>query len=56
MGVLAAADFEVQSRYHRTKGEISGQLVFGRDMILPINHVADWRYIRQRKETKKIKM
>ena len=32
------------------KGKITSQLVSGRDMILPINHVADWRYLRQRKQ------
>ena len=28
-----------------------GQLVFGKDMILHINHVEGWRYICQRKQT-----
>ena len=41
MGILAGAAFAVQYTYHRTKDKISGQLVFGRDMILSINHVAD---------------
>ena len=50
MTILAAAAFAVQSTYHRTKEKSPGQLVFGRDMILPINHAADWRYIRQRKQ------
>ena len=27
-------------------------LVFGREMILPIKRVEDWRYIRQRKQMK----
>ena len=49
MVILAAADFAVQSMYNRTKEKNPGQLVFGRDMILPIIHVADWRYIRQHK-------
>ena len=49
MGILAAAAFSVRSTYHMTKGKILGQLVFGRDMILPINHILDWIYIRQRK-------
>ena len=31
------------------KDKSPGQLVFGQDMILPIKHVADWRYIHQRK-------
>ena len=51
MGILAAADFVLQSTYHRTKYKSLGQIVFVRDMILPINHVAHWRYILQRKKT-----
>ena len=50
MGILAAAAFAVHSMYHRTKGKIPDQLVFGRDMIPPIDHIADWSYIRQRKQ------
>ena len=50
MGILSAVDFVVQSRYHRINGKSPGQIVFGRDMILPINHVADWRYICQIKQ------
>ena len=34
------------------KGKSPGQICFGRCMILPINHVADWRYMRQRKQVK----
>ena len=48
MGILAAADFAVRSTYHRTKGKSLVQLLFGQDMILPINHIYNWRYIRQR--------
>ena len=51
MGIIAAEVFVVRSTYHTTKGGIPGQLVFGRDMILPRTHVANWRYIRQRKQT-----
>ena len=50
MGILAAAAFAVCSTYHKTQGKIPGQLVFGRYMILPINHIADLRYIRQHKQ------
>ena len=50
MGILAASAFLVQSTYHRTKQKIPGQLVFGLDMILPINRVANLRFIRQRKQ------
>ena len=45
MGIIAAAYFAVRSTYHTTKGKSPGQLFFGRDMILPINHEAGWRYI-----------
>ena len=37
--------------YHSMKEKSLGQLFFGRYIILPINHVAYWRYIRQRKQT-----
>ena len=49
MGILEAAAVAVHSTYHRTKG-IFFQLVFGLDMILPINHISDWKYIRHRKQ------
>ena len=51
MVIIVAAVFAVQYTFHRTLDKITGQLVFGRDMILPVNHEADWRYIRQRKQT-----
>ena len=51
MGILASSAFVVQYTYYRMKEKSPGQLVFGRYMILPINQVADWRYIRQRKKT-----
>ena len=51
MGILAAEAFVVQSIYHKKKDKSTGQIVFGRDMILPINHVAYWRYICERKQT-----
>ena len=50
MGILATEDFAVQSMYQPTKQNIPGQLFFGKDMILPINHIANWRHIRQRKQ------
>ena len=52
MGILASASFEVRSTYHPSKGKIPDKLVFGRAMILPINHVGGWRYIRQQKKAK----
>ena len=50
MGILSSESFVIQSTYHRTKGKIPGRQVFGQDMILPINHILDCRYIRQRKQ------
>ena len=41
MGILVEADFAVRYTYHRTKEKSPVQLVFGRDMIIHINHVAD---------------
>ena len=50
MRTLAAAAFVVRATYHRTKQKSLGQLVFGQDMILPINHLANWILICQRKQ------
>ena len=50
MRILVAEALALQSTYHRTK-TIPGQICFGRDLILLINHVADWRYMCQRKQT-----
>ena len=51
MGILAETAVAVQCTYHIMKDRSPGQLLFGRDIILPINHVLHWRYIRQRKQT-----
>ena len=49
-GVLAATAFAVRSTYHTTLKKMPGQLVFGRDMIFNIQHVANWEFIRQNKQ------
>ena len=49
--ILAAAEFSVFSSTSRPKGCSLGQLIFGRDMILPIKHRVDWELIRQLKQT-----
>ena len=49
-GILSATAFAVRSTYHTTLKKTPGQLVFGRDMILNIKHVANWEYIRQNKQ------
>jgi hypothetical protein len=38
-GILSATAFAVQSTYHTTLRAMPGQLVFGRDMILNIQHI-----------------
>ena len=48
-GILAATAFAVRSTYHTTLKKTPGQLVFGRDMIFNIQHVANWEFIRQSK-------
>jgi hypothetical protein len=49
-GLFAATCFAVRSTYHTTLQKTPGQLVFGRDMILNIQHTANWEYIKQRKQ------
>ena len=47
---LAAAAFAIRSTYHTTLQASPAQLVFQRDMLLPIQFVADWASIRERKQ------
>ena len=36
--ILAAATFAVHSTYHRVKGKMPGQMIFGRGMIIKIEN------------------
>ena len=47
---LAAAAFAVRSTFHTTLQATPAQLVFHRDMLLPIQHIADWALINERKQ------
>ena len=49
-GILAATVFAVRATYHTTLQASPMQLVFGRDVILNIKHVADWEHIQQCKQ------
>ena len=49
-GILAASMFAIRATNHTTLQASLMQLVFGRDAILNIKHVADWEHIRQRKQ------
>ena len=44
-GILATTMFYVHATYHATLQASPMQLVFGRDAILKINHVANWEHI-----------
>jgi len=50
-GILQAVSFAIRSTVHTTVRATPMQLVFGRDSILPIRHVADWNYIKNRKQS-----
>ena len=47
---LSAAAFAIRATYHTTLGASPGQLVFGRDMILPITIEANWQRIKDRRQ------
>ena len=49
-GILAAASFAMCSMYHTTLRAMPGQLVFGRDMILNTQYLADWTMIKAHKQ------
>ena len=48
---MTSVAYAVRSTYHTTLKATPGQLVFGRDMILPIRFKADWARIASRKQT-----
>ena len=47
---LQATCFAIRSTYHTTLGATPAQLVFGRDMILPLKFKADWAMIQSRRQ------
>ena len=49
-GILSATAFAIRATYHTTLQKSPGQLVFGHDMILNIEHRANWEYIRACKQ------
>ena len=50
MFIFASDAFAVLYKYHHVNGKIPRQLVFVRDTILPIMHIANWRYICPQKQ------
>ena len=49
-GVLSAVRHAVRSLVHTTTRATPTQLVFGRDALLNVSFVADWQYIKERKQ------
>jgi hypothetical protein len=49
-GILSATAFAVRSTFHTSLQSTPGQLVFGRGMIFNIQHIANWEYVKQRKQ------
>lgn len=47
---ISAAAFAIRSTVHTTLEASPAQLVYGRDMILPIKFEADWTYIRNKRQ------
>jgi hypothetical protein len=47
---LASAAYAICSTFHTTLKATPGQLVFGRDMVLPIKFMADWGAIEQQRQ------
>ena len=51
MRILSAAAFTIFSTENRLKAYSPEQLVFVRDIIIPIKHIVDWELLRQKKQT-----
>jgi hypothetical protein len=47
---LTATAYAIRSAYHTTLGYSPAQLVFGRDMFMPVNFDVDWNKIKQNKQ------
>jgi hypothetical protein len=47
---LASVAYPIRSIFHTTLKATPGQLVFGRDMVLPIKFMADWWAIEQQRQ------
>jgi hypothetical protein len=47
---LSSAAYAIRSTLHTTLKATPGQLVFGRDMVMPIKFMADWGAIEQQRQ------
>jgi hypothetical protein len=49
-GILTVVAFTLKSTYHMTLQVTPGQLIFGRDMVLNVQHLTDWTAIIAHKQ------
>jgi hypothetical protein len=49
-GILVAIALVLRSTYHTTLQVMPGQLIFGRDMVLNVQHLTDWTVIKAHKQ------
>jgi hypothetical protein len=49
---LTEAAFSIQSAFHQTHGHSPAQMVFGRDMSMPVSADIDWEQIKNKKTRK----
>jgi hypothetical protein len=47
---FSSATSEIRSTFNTTLKSTPGQLVFGRDMVLPITFMEDWGTIEQQRQ------
>jgi hypothetical protein len=52
---LASAAYAIRTIFHTTLKATPGQLVFGRDMVLPLKFMADWGAIEQQRQKKMVR-
>ena len=48
-GILAAVAFAVRATVHTTTQASPSQLIFGRDAMINIRHIANWKFIEDQK-------
>jgi hypothetical protein len=49
-GILTAVAFVLRSMYYTTLQAMPGQLIFGRDKVLNVQHLTDWTAIEAHKQ------
>ena len=49
---ITSCAYALHTAYHSTLQATPGQLVFGRDMMMPIQFIADWNLITKRKQAR----